>query len=151
MAFSLQHRKSKSLSDQLRKIIEHGPLTRYRISKDSGVDASQLLRFVHGRGKLTTDTPFSRGDINLDHDVDTRDLTAMIIGFISAGGTGKTWNTGDTDGDGDVDSTDLTRAIINFTGASNAAAAVPEPSSLRLLVLAARCLAATRGRSCRNV
>ena len=51
MAFSLQHRKSKSLSDQLRKIIEHGPLTRYRISKDSGVDASQLLRFVHGRGK----------------------------------------------------------------------------------------------------
>ena len=63
MAFSLQHRKSKSLSDQLRKIIEHGPLTWHRISQDSGVDASLLLRFVHGRGKLTTDTPDRIGDV----------------------------------------------------------------------------------------
>jgi len=70
----------------------------------------------------------------------------MIIGFTSAGGTGKTWNTGDTD----VDSSDLTIAIINLTGASNAAAAVPEPSSLLLLVLAVGCLAVARGRSCRN-
>ena len=62
----------------------------------------------------------------------------MIIGFTSAGGTGKTWDTGDTDGDGDVDSGDLTTAIINFTGASNAAVAVPEPSGL---VLAIGCLA----------
>ena len=58
-----RRRKPKSLSDQLRKIIEHGPLTRYRISKDSGVDASQLLRFVHGRGKLTTDTLDRIGDV----------------------------------------------------------------------------------------
>ena len=65
-------------------------------------------------------------------------------------GTGKTWNTGDTDGDGDVDSADLTTAIMNFTGAMNAAAAVPEPSGLLLLVLAIGCLAATRGRSCRS-
>ena len=40
----------------LREIVEYGPKTRYRIAKDSDVDASQLLRFVHGRGKLTTDT-----------------------------------------------------------------------------------------------
>ena len=58
-----RRRKPKSLSDQLRKIIEHGPLTRYRISQDSGVDASQLLRFVHGRGKLTTDTLDRIGDV----------------------------------------------------------------------------------------
>ena len=74
----------------------------------------------------------------------------MIIGFTSAGGTGKTWNTGDTDGDGDVDSGDLTTAIINFTGARNATAAVPEPSGLLLLVLAAGCLAVARFRSCRS-
>ena len=74
----------------------------------------------------------------------------MIIGFTSAGGTGKTWNTGDADGDGAVDSSDLTIAIINLAGASNAAAAVPEPSSLLLLVLAVGCLAVARGRSCRN-
>ena len=74
----------------------------------------------------------------------------MIIGFTSAGGTGKTWNTGDTDGDGDVDSRDLTTAIINFTSARNAAAAVPEPSGLLLLVLSVGCLDAARGRSCRS-
>ena len=70
----------------------------------------------------------------------------MIIDFTSAGGTGKTWNTGDTD----VDSGDLTMVKINFTGARNAAAAVPEPSGLLLLVLAVGCLAAARGRSCRR-
>ncbi len=50
--------------------------------------------------------------------------------------------TGDTDGDGDTDTVDLTTAIINFTGARNAAAAVPEPSSLLLLLLAVGCLVA---------
>ena len=49
-------RKPKELSDQLRDIIENGPLSRYRIAKDSGVDASQLLRFVRGDGRLTTDS-----------------------------------------------------------------------------------------------
>jgi len=63
---------------------------------------------------------------------------------------GGLWSTGDTDGDGDTDTVDLTTAIINFTGARNAAAAVPEPSGLLLLVLAVGCLAAARGRSCRR-
>ena len=113
------------------------------------IDAADITVWLSWAAtEIGYDTPFSRGDINLDHDVDTRDLTAMIIGFTSAGGTGKTWNTGDTDGDGDVDSGDLTTAIINFTGARNAAAAVPEPSGLLMLVLAVGCLAATRGRSC---
>ena len=87
-------------------------------------DAADITEWLSlAATEIGYDTSFSRGDINLDHDVDTRDLTAMIIGFTSAGGTGKTWNTGDTDGD----SGDLTTAIINFTSASNAAAAVPEP------------------------
>ena len=115
------------------------------------IDAADITEWLSlAATEIGYDTPFSRGDINLDYDVDTRDLTAMIIGFTSAGGTGKTWNTGDTDGDGDVDSTDLTRAIINCTSARNAAAAVPEPSSLLLLVLAVGCLAATRARSYRS-
>ena len=56
-------RKSIALSEQLRRLIEDGPLTRYRIAKESGVDASQLLRFVHGRGKLTTDSLDKIGDV----------------------------------------------------------------------------------------
>ena len=45
-----------TLSDQLRHIIEAGDLSRYEIAKRSGVDASQLHRFVRGTGKLTTDS-----------------------------------------------------------------------------------------------
>ena len=56
-------RKPRPLSEQLRRIIERGPLTRYRIAKESGVDASQLLRFVHGRGKLTTDSLDKIGEV----------------------------------------------------------------------------------------
>ena len=95
-------------------------------------------------------SPYLRGDTDLDHDVDTFDLTGMIVNYTGAIGSGTTWLTGDTDGDGDTDTADLTTAIINFTGASNTAAAVPEPSGLLLLVLAVGCLAATRARSCRS-
>ena len=52
-------RKAKrpaTLSEQLRAIIENGPVTGYRIAKESGVDASQLHRFVNGTGRLTTDS-----------------------------------------------------------------------------------------------
>jgi transcriptional regulator with XRE-family HTH domain len=49
-------RKPATLSDQLRHIIEAGELSRYEIAKQSGVDASQLHRFVKGNGRLTTDS-----------------------------------------------------------------------------------------------
>jgi len=48
--------KPATLSDQLRQIIEAGELSRYEIAKRSGVDASQLHRFVQGKGRLTTDS-----------------------------------------------------------------------------------------------
>ncbi len=47
-------RKPETLSEQLRKIILGGDLSRYEIAKRSGVDASQLHRFVRGTGRLTT-------------------------------------------------------------------------------------------------
>ena len=94
-------------------------------------------------------SPYLRGDTDLDHDVDTFDLTGMIMNFNGATGSGGTWITGDTDADGDTDTVDLTTAIINFTSVRNVAAAVPEPSGL-LLVLAAGCLAVARFRSCRR-
>ena len=55
----MSRRKTKklgTLSDQLRHIIETGELSRYEIAKRSGVDASQLHRFVRGTGRLTTDS-----------------------------------------------------------------------------------------------
>jgi hypothetical protein len=48
--------KRQLLSEQLRGIIERGPVTRYRLSKEAAVDASQLCRFVKGKGRLTSDS-----------------------------------------------------------------------------------------------
>jgi transcriptional regulator with XRE-family HTH domain len=47
---------SELLSEQLRRIIESGDMSRYELAKRSGVDASQLCRFFHGKGRLTTDS-----------------------------------------------------------------------------------------------
>ena len=53
---SKRKKKAIPLSDQLRDLIEKSELSRYEIAKQSGVDASQLHRFVYGEGRLTTDS-----------------------------------------------------------------------------------------------
>ena len=55
--------KREPLSEQLRAIIEGGPVTRYRLSKEAAVDASQLCRFVQGKGRLTTDSLDRIGEV----------------------------------------------------------------------------------------
>ena len=78
----------------------------------------------------------SFGDVDLDRDVDTEDLTTSIMNFTSAGGSGKLWADGDMDGDSDVDTSDLTTSIINFTGAmTDTVSTVPEPSGLTILIV----------------
>ncbi len=59
----MARKRMKTVSEQLTDIIERGPLSRYRIAKDSGVDASQLLRFVRGTGRLTTDSLDKIGEV----------------------------------------------------------------------------------------
>jgi len=63
------------------------------------------------------------GDIDLDLDVDTRDITAIITNYWpdasacdvpSTPGLCRVWANGDVDGDGDIDTGDITHAIINF-------------------------------------
>ena len=54
---------AEPLSDQLRGIIEEDELSRYEIAKRSGVDASQLHRFIRGTGRLTTDSLDKIGDV----------------------------------------------------------------------------------------
>jgi len=58
-----RRRKRQLLSEQLIEIIESGPVTRYRLSKDAEVDASQLCRFVQGTGRLTTDSLDRIGEV----------------------------------------------------------------------------------------
>ena len=93
----------------------------------------------------------NEGDTDGDRDVDTVDLTQMIMNFTGATGSGGTWLTGDTDDDDDVDTVDLTAAIMNYTGVLNAAVTVvPEPSCLLLLVMAIGCLSVTRAKNYRH-
>ena len=46
----------KKLSDQLRAAILAAPVTRYRISQDTGVNEGQLSRFVHRHVGLSLET-----------------------------------------------------------------------------------------------
>ena len=55
--------KRQLLSQQLRAIIESGPVTRYRISIETGIDASQLCRFVKGKGDMSLTTLDKIGEL----------------------------------------------------------------------------------------
>ncbi len=58
-----KRRKPKLLSEQLREILDGGTMTRYRLSKEAGVDQGQLSRFVLGKGQLTFKTLDRIGEV----------------------------------------------------------------------------------------
>lgn len=48
-------KKLKKLSDQIREAMRASPLTRYRISKLTGIDQTALMRFERGEVGLLLD------------------------------------------------------------------------------------------------
>ena len=48
--------KKETFSEQLRQAIENSGLTRYQISKETGIHQSILGRFVHGEMGLAMET-----------------------------------------------------------------------------------------------
>ena len=48
-------RKTKTLSDQIRDAMKASPLTRYRLSKLTGIDQTALMRFERGEVGLLLD------------------------------------------------------------------------------------------------
>ena len=48
--------KTPKLSDQLRRLIEESPLSRYEISKRTGVAESTLCKLVHGERGVSTES-----------------------------------------------------------------------------------------------
>ncbi len=56
-------KNKKTISEQLRKSILEAPITRYELSKRSGVGESSLSRFIHGRQSLTLASIDAIGDV----------------------------------------------------------------------------------------
>ena len=53
---SMVKKRPPKLSDEIRRAIETCGKTRYQISRESGVDAATLCRFVQGKHGLLLDT-----------------------------------------------------------------------------------------------
>jgi hypothetical protein len=94
-------------------------------------------------------SPYLRGDTDLDHDVDLGDYNALVSNFDPSGfGLSILWQHGNTDGDWDVDLIDYNTLVNNFNPLGYGAAPVPEPSSIVLVI--AGLLAATGARCWRH-
>ena len=51
----MRKNRQKKLSEQIRKAVADSGITRYRISKDTGVDDGALSRSHHGKAGLSMD------------------------------------------------------------------------------------------------
>ncbi len=49
-------KQAKQFSDEIRAAVETCGMTRYRIAKETGIDAAVLCRFVQGQVGLSMDT-----------------------------------------------------------------------------------------------
>ena len=84
-------------------------------------------------------SPYLRGDTELDRDVDITDFNALAANFGSRGAW-PLWHEGNFDGDGDTDITDFNLLAGNFAPGGDATSAIPEPSSVVLLLLGLGCV-----------
>lgn len=85
-------------------------------------------------GKISSSHVYKIGDVDLDGDVDSTDLGALLNNFSSTAGVG--YAGGDLDMDMNVNSSDLGLLLNEFGHSSVSAAAVPEPGSLPIMFVA---------------
>jgi predicted transcriptional regulator len=52
----MRNKQTEKLSDQLRRLIEESPMTRYEISKRTGIAQSTLCKLVQGERGISTDS-----------------------------------------------------------------------------------------------
>jgi hypothetical protein len=109
----------------------------FDLNSDNVVDGADLSEWLslaaaeNGHG-----SPYLRGDTDLDHDADLSDYSRLATNFDPVGFLGPyTWPDGNFDGDGDVDLSDYNSLASNFNPGGYGPAAVPEPSTLALLVV----------------
>jgi len=89
-------------------------------------------------------SPYLRGDTELDRDVDITDFN-VLASHLDPTGDGNPyndpfWNEGNFDGDGDTDITDFNLLAANFAPDGYNSSAIPEPSTVVLLLLGLGCV-----------
>ena len=117
---------------------------KFDLNDDGSVNAADIKAFVTGSDKLGTWI----GDANLDGEFGSGDLVTVFGEGKFETGQAATWGQGDWNGDGVFGSGDLVAAFQDggFEKGQRVAAAVPEPSSLVLLLLGAFAIVSRRRR-----
>lgn len=100
---------------------------RFDINSDGVVDLADHRVWVESEDYASTFI----GDTNLDGTVNFSDFLALSAGFGKSGG----WAEGDFDGNGEVRFPDFLALSDNFGQSTTAAATVPEPSSVILVLI----------------
>ena len=83
------------------------------------------------------ESPYLRGDTDLDRDIVLTDYNALAINFDPTGTYAPyLWGQGNFDGDGNIDLSDYNSLASNFSAIGYGTEAVPEPSSIALVIAA---------------
>lgn len=108
----------------------------FDVNGDGSVDAADIVQYVESPDSLNTWV----GDANLDGEFNSGDLVSLFSAgqFEDGIAMNSTWTSGDFNGDGEFDSGDFVSAFAGGgfeQGPRAAAAAVPEPTCLSMLLL----------------
>ena len=124
----------------------------FDLNHDLSIDQRDIGKWL---GKAATvngyRSPYRRGDTDdlgqiapNQRDVDITDFNALASHFDPRGDgdlqNGPLWNEGNLDGDDDIDITDFNILASNFMPGGYDAVAIPEPSSVVLLLLGLGCV-----------
>ena len=109
----------------------------FDLTSDGVVDVADLDEWLSlAATENGYSSPYLRGDLHLDRDVDLSDYNMLTLYFNPSGTYGPyLWDHANFDGDNDVDLADYNALASNFSPAGYGAAAVPEPAAALLALL----------------
>ena len=103
-----------------------------------------FISYIGGDGNDVTLFTAQPGDFDLDGDIDGVDFGLWQTGYPTA--SGALLSDGDADGDGDVDGTDFGIWQANYLTNLGGSAAIPEPTTMGLLIVGALAILRRRSR-----
>ena len=115
-----------------------GSTDRYDLSDNDTIDAADISEWLSQAAAANGfGSAYLRGDTDLDRDIDLTDYNALVTNFDPIGAYGPyLWQDGNFNGDNNIDLSDYNSLASNFQPLGYGAAAVPEPASALLALLA---------------